>query len=1066
MNNFIKIAIYKSRTSLSVLFLLSIAGFFALNYLPKATEPDVSFPGAYIGVGYEGVSPEDSERLLAKPLEDALRTIEGVETVRSTSTTGYAAVVVEFDQDIDLDKALYDTRVKVDEAKGELPLDAREPTIREFTTSDEPILTISVSSSILPQRVLVNLTQDLQDLIETHPNVLQAELNGVPEDLIEAVVEKGKLESYGISMTQLYQAVSNNNRVIPAGSQDTGKGRFAVNVPSVFSSLEDIQSLPIKVSGTSVVTLKDVADVRLTFKDRGGYSRINGKQSLSIDVMKRSGSNIIDTVNDVRKLVEEESKAFPEGVEVNFVRDDSEFALQMISELQGNVLTSVALVMIVVLAALGFRTSMLVGMAIPFSYLFALLTLFVLGKEFNFMVMFGMLISMGMTIDGSIVITEYADRKLAEGMNRVDAYTAAATRMFWPVLSSTTTTLIAFTPLMFMPGFGKFIRDMPITVFCVLVGSLLYSLVFAPILGAMFGGLAKQSEEEVNNVRKLESADPLSLPGATGLYARKINQYLDTPGQTIFIILSSIILCIGLWSQHGKPVSYFPEVAPQFAEVSISARGNLAVDEIRDLAIEAEQKIIDLEDIEMLSVWSNSGGSMGMRGINPDKVGGMFVDFYAEDDAVSDRNGYEIMDLMRERLNDTSGYLVSVEAEKGGPPIGKALQLNVIGKDAKALKIAIKRIRNYVETEVTGFTNIEDSSDRRGIEWELNIDRTKAAQYGAGLSDVGTAVQMVTNGIKVGEYRPLNLDREVDIRVRFPKNERNIDQLEKLNIQTAKGLVPVSSFVETIIKPATKSITRQNGKRVEKLSAETMPGVIPSAKIKQIKDWLAITDLGKGVTVEFDGFDKYNKEAADYLVLGFIGMLFVMLIVLVAQFNSFYQANIVLSAILLSFGGVFISLLLLDRSFSTLQTGISCVALAGIVVNNNIVLIDTFNLLKRNNPGSDTKSVALRSAILRLRPVFLTSFTTIAGLLPIAMGYSVDLIDRSIKQGGYISSSWEQMAGSLVVGLSVATILTLVVTPCALALSDSVRKIPRRLLRLMLWPLKIIKNFRVVKVNN
>jgi len=1066
MNNFIKTAIHKSRTSLSVLFLLSVAGFFALNYLPKATEPDVAFPGAYIGVAYEGVSPEDSERLLAKPLEDALRTIEGVEKVRSTSTTGFAAVIVEFDQDIDLDKALYDVRIKVDEAKGELPLDAREPIIREFTTSDEPILTISVSSSILPQRVLVNLTQDLQDLIETHPNVLQADLNGVPEDLIEAVVEKGKLESYGISMSQLYQAVSNNNRVIPAGSQDTGKGRFAVNVPSVFSSLEDIQSLPIKVSGTSVVTLNDVADVRLTFKDRTGYSRINGQQSLSIDVMKRSGSNIIDTVNDIRKLVEDEAKTFPEGVIVNFVRDDSEFALQMISELQGNVLTSVALVMIVVLAALGFRTSMLVGMAIPFSYLFALLVLYVLGKEFNFMVMFGMLISMGMTIDGSIVITEYADRKLAEGMNRVDAYTAAATRMFWPVLSSTTTTLIAFTPLMFMPGFGKFIRDMPITVFCVLVGSLLYSLVFAPILGAMFGGLAKQSEEEVNNIRKLESSDPLSLPGATGLYARKINQYLDTPGQTIFIILSSIVLCIALWTQHGKPVSYFPEVAPQFAQVSISARGNLSVDEIRDLAIEAEQKIIDLEDIEMLSVYSNSGGSMGMRGINPDKVGGMFVDFYAEDNAVSNRNGYQIMDLMRERFNDTSGYLLTVEAEKGGPPIGKALQLNVIGKDERALKIAIKKIRNYVENEVTGFTNIEDSSDRRGIEWELNIDRTKAAQYGAGLSDVGTAVQMVTNGIKVGEYRPLNLDREVDIRVRFPKNERNIDQLGKLNIQTMKGLVPVSSFVETNIKPATKSITRQNGKRVEKLSAETMPGVIPSAKIKQIKDWLATADLGKGVTVEFDGFDKYNKEAADYLVIGFIGMLFVMLIVLVAQFNSFYQANIVLSAILLSFGGVFISLLILDRSFSTLQTGISCVALAGIVVNNNIVLIDTFNLLKRNNPGSDTKSIALRSAILRLRPVFLTSFTTIAGLLPIAMGYSVDLIDRSIKQGGYISNFWEQMAGSLVVGLSVATVLTLVVTPCALALSDSAKRVPQKLISLVSWPYRTINSLRIVKEKN
>ncbi len=1060
MKNFISGAIKKSRTSLSILVLLGLSGVFALNYLPKATEPDVNFPGAFVGVFYEGVSPEDSERLLAKPLEDALRTISGVTKITSTSTTGYAGVIIEFDQDVDLDEALDDVRIKVDEARAELPLDAREPTIREFTTSDNPVLTISVASDVLPQRVLVNLTQELQDLIETHPNVLEAELNGVPEDLIEAIVDKSKLESYGISMNQLYQAVSNNNRVIPAGFQDTGSGRFAVNVPSVFSDLEDIESLPIKVSGNSVVTLKDVADVSLTFKDRGGYSRINGQQSLSIDVKKRLGTNIIDTVTDIRVLVEKAAEDFPEGVEVNFVRDDSAFALTMISELQGNVLTSIALVMIVVLAALGFRTSMLVGMAIPFSYLFALSVLYILDKEFNFMVMFGMLISMGMTIDGSIVVTEYADRKLAEGMNRVDAYTAAATRMFWPVLSSTTTTLIAFTPLMFMPGFGAFIRDMPITVFCVLVGSLIYSLIFAPILGAMFGGLAKQSEEEVNNTRLLESSDPLSLSGASGVYARKINQYLDTPGQTITIILGAIILCIGLWMQHGKGIVYFPTVAPQFAEVDILARGNLAVDEIRDIAVDAEQKIIEIEEIEMLSVWSNSGGSgRSQRGGSPDRVGGMFVDFWAEDDAVSDLDGFQIMDLLREQFVDTSGYIVQVEAEEGGPPIGKPLQLSVRGDNEQELILAIQKIRRFVES-IGSFIEIEDTTVTRGIEWELEINRTKAAQYGAGLSDVGAAVQMVTNGIKVGEYRPLNLDREVDIRIRFPKSERNIDQLGNLNVQTQKGLVPVSSFVETNIKPATKSISRQDGKRVHSLAARTVEGAIPSVQIKKVKDWLKTADLGKNVIVGFDGFDKYNQEAAEYLVLGFIGMLFVMLIVLVAQFNSFYQANIVLSAILLSFGGVFISLLVLDRSFSTLQTGISCVALAGIVVNNNIVLIDTFNLLKRNNPGSSTKSVALRSAILRLRPVFLTSFTTIAGLLPIALGYSIDLIDRTVKTGSYITSFWEQMAASLVVGLTVATILTLVVTPCALALSDDMRSLPTRVGRLFMKPVLAINGFR------
>jgi len=1058
MKAFIIGAVKKSRTSLSVLLLLVLSGFYALNYLPKATEPQVNFPGAYIGVGYEGVSPEDSERLLAKPLENALRTISGVIDVRSVSQTGYSAVVVEFDQDVDIDDALYDVRVKVEEARAELPLDAKEPTIREFTSTDEPILTISVASDILPQRVLVNLTQDLQDLIETHPNVLQAELNGVPEDLIEAIVDKSKLESYGISMSQLYQAVSNNNRVIPAGFQDTGSGRFAVNVPSVFSTLEDIETLPIKVSGNSVVTLKDVADVSLTFKDRGGYSRVNGQQSLSIDVQKRLGTNIIDTVTDIRAMVEEEVENFPEGVNLTFVRDDSEWALSMISELQGNVLTAIVLVMIVVLAALGFRTSMLVGLAIPFSYLFALLVLLVLGKEFNFMVMFGMLIAMGMTIDGSIVVTEYADRKLAEGMNRVEAYSAAATRMFWPVLSSTTTTLIAFSPLMFMPGFGAFMRDMPITVFCVLVGSLLYSLVFAPILGALFGGLAKQSEDEINDIRLLESSDPLSLKGATGSYARSINRYLDTPGQTISIILGAIILCIGLWAQHGKGIMYFPKVAPQFAEVDILARGNLAVDEIRDIVVEAEQKILDVEEIEMLSVWSNSGGrpGLGRRSGSSDKVGGMFVEFWTEEDAVSDLDGFEIIDVLRDRFTDTSGYIVQVEAQEGGPPIGKPLQLSVTGNNEKRIVSAVKQIRNYVES-LGSFVDIEDSTVTRGIEWELQINRTKAAQYGAGLSDVGASVQMVTNGIKVGEYRPLNLDREVDIRVRFPKSERNIDQLGNLNVQTMKGLVPVSSFVDTNIKPATKSITRKDGKRVHSLSARVVDGAIPSVQIKKVKDWLETVDLGQGIAISDDGFDKYNQEAAEFLILGFITMLFVMLIVLVAQFNSFYQSIIVLSAILLSFGGVFISLLILDRSFSTLQTGISCVALAGIVVNNNIVLIDTFNLLKRNNPGSSTKSLALRSAILRLRPVFLTSFTTIAGLLPIALGYSIDLVNRSIKTGSYITSFWEQMAGSLVVGLTVATILTLVVTPCALAFSDSLRAFPKKMLSSILKPFTVFK---------
>ncbi|MFM1568931.1 MAG: efflux RND transporter permease subunit, partial [SAR86 cluster bacterium] len=397
MKNIVLAAINKSRASVSVFILLSLWGVYALGSLPKATEPDVQFPGVGVSVVYEGVSPQDSERLLAKPLETALRTIEGVEEVSATATTGYVFLRILFDQDWDMDKGLYDVRVKVDEVRPLLPADTREPNVLEFSTSDEPILTVGLLSDSVSERVLRKLAESLQDEIETIPEVLEADLQGVPEEMLEALVRKSDLESYGISMSELFQAISNANRVIPAGSQDTGKGRFQVNVPSVFDSLEDINNLPIKVSGNSVVTLTDVAEIRRTFKDRSGYSRINGMPAVSIDIKKRSGTNVIDTNKKVKALVAEEQKRFPPGIDVIYSRDNADWALDMISETEGNVLTAVVIVMIVVLAALGFRTSVLVGMAIPFSYLFALMIMSILGKEFNFMVMFGMLISMGMT---------------------------------------------------------------------------------------------------------------------------------------------------------------------------------------------------------------------------------------------------------------------------------------------------------------------------------------------------------------------------------------------------------------------------------------------------------------------------------------------------------------------------------------------------------------------------------------------------------------------------------------------------------------------------------------------
>ena len=1049
MKNIVLAAINKSRASVSVFILLSLWGIYALGSLPKATEPDVQFPGVGVSVVYEGVSPQDSERLLAKPLETALRTIEGVEEVSATATTGYVFLRILFDQDWDMDKGLYDVRVKVDEVRPLLPADTREPNVLEFSTSDEPILTVGLLSDSVSERVLRKLAESLQDEIETIPEVLEADLQGVPEEMLEALVRKSDLESYGISMSELYQAISNANRVIPAGSQDTGKGRFQVNVPSVFDSLEDINNLPIKVSGNSVVTLTDVAEIRRTFKDRSGYSRINGMPAVSIDIKKRSGTNVIDTNKKVKALIAEEQKRFPPGIDVIYSRDNADWALDMISETEGNVLTAVVIVMIVVLAALGFRTSMLVGMAIPFSYLFALMIMSILGKEFNFMVMFGMLISMGMTIDGSIVVTEYADRKMAEGLERVQAYTSAVSRMFWPVVTSTVTTLIAFTPLMFWGGMGSFIRDMPTTVFFVLTGSLLYALFFAPVLGALFGGLAKGrgSQQQIDQLRKLETDDPTSLKGFTGFYARKTSNYLKHPIQIIFLIIFSICLIIfKIWPDHGKGTVYFPDVAPQYSNISISARGNFSVDEALALTLDVEEEVLQVEDIETSYTRTGSGRSrFGYGGSSPDRIASITTDYYDKDERATGRDGYAILNEVREVTKDHSGILVQVESERHGPPIGRAIDINVLGENPKTLMVATQKITRFIETEIDGLIDVENDLPKRGLEWKLDIDKTKAAQLGASLNDVGAAVQMITGGIKVGEYRPLDADRELDIRVRFPKSERNIDQLEKLTVKTNKGLVAVSSFLESKAVPETTTIQRMDGKRVYNISAEKEKGVIVSEKMRQIKEWMSTADLGPGISISYGGFEKYNAEATNYLDNAFLLTLFLMMIMMVAQFNSFYQAIVILSAIVLSFGGVFLSLLIFNRPISTMQTGIAFIALTGIIVNNNIVLVDTFNVLKRNNPESNIKDIALRTAVLRLRPVFLTSFTTIAGLLPIALGYSVDLLDRTLKAGSFISSYWEQMAGALAVGLAVGTVLTLVVTPCALVVPEALKNIFTRI---------------------
>ena len=487
MNAIIDAAVTHARTVLSIFLLLLISGTYAYVNIPKESSPDIDIPTIYVSMHLEGVSPDDAERLLIRPMEQELSTIEGVKEMKATSYQGGGNVVLEFNAGFDKDTALDDVRVAVDKVRPELPDEADEPSVQEVNFSLFPVLVVTLSGDV-PERTLLKLGRALQDKIETIPSVLEAGIAGDREELVEIVVKPELLESYGLDGVEIINFFNLSNRLVAAGNLDTGAGRFAIEVPGLFESVFDVMDMPVRVIGDSAITVADIAEVRRTFKDPENFARLNGERALALEIVKRSGENIIDTIEKVRATVEAEQKLWPETIEVTYTQDESKTIRTMLLDLQNNVISAILLVMIVVVWALGVRAAGLVGVAIPGAFLTGILVIFGMGLTVNIVVLFSLILSVGMLVDGAIVVVEYADRKMSEGLHRREAYAEAAKRMSWPIISSTATTLAAFAPLLFWPDVvGEFMKYMPITLIAVLASSLAMALIFVPTLGALIG---------------------------------------------------------------------------------------------------------------------------------------------------------------------------------------------------------------------------------------------------------------------------------------------------------------------------------------------------------------------------------------------------------------------------------------------------------------------------------------------------------------------------------------------------------------------------------------------------
>ncbi|MEQ8268570.1 MAG: efflux RND transporter permease subunit [Parvibaculum sp.] len=1037
MNAFIEAALGHSRTVMTTMVLMVAAGIISFISIPKEADPDIPIPIFYVSIVHQGISPEDAERLLIRPMETELRSLEGLEDITSIASQGHAGILLEFDVNFDKDAALQDVREKVDLARAELPGDTEEPIVREFNTALFPVLIVTLSGDV-PERTLYSAARRLKDEIEAVPTVLQAELVGHREELLEVVIDPAKLESYNVSQSELINIVSLNNRLVAAGNIDTGQGRFSVKVPGLFEDREDVLNLPVKVSGEGVVTLSDIADIRRTFKDPNGFARFNGHSAIAIEITKRIGTNIIDNNDQVREAVSRFTAEWPEAIHVNYTLDASNWIYRSLGSLQSSIATAIILVMIVVVAALGLRSAMLVGIAIPTSFMIGFFFLASAGYTINMMVMFGMLLAVGMLVDGAIVVVEYADRKMSEGLDKRAAYTLAAKRMFWPVASSTATTLAAFLPMLLWPGVsGKFMSYLPITLIVVLSASLITALIFVPTMGAIFGKAETENDEVLKQLAGAETGDIRSLSGLTGSYIRLLDRLVRYPGRVLAATGVVLVGTIALFSAFSNGVEFFVDTEPEQAIVLVSARGNLSAQDTLSLASDVEEIVLNTEGVKTVFTRTGPGlgsGSSGRNDVPKDLIAQMMIEFKPYEER---RKGAIILEEIRQKTKPIAGIKVELRKQEDGPPTGKDIQIELTSTDYRKLLDTAGIIRAHLDTEVAGLVDVEDGRPLPGIEWIMTVDREMAGRFGADVTSVGAVIQLVTNGIMIGEYRPDDAQEEVDIRARFPDNFRVLDQLDHLRVQTPQGLVPISNFVTREAQPQVSTIERINGYRRIMVKANT--AVDPATgekinideKVRELSAWVESQNIDPAVKVKFRGANEEQAESASFLGGALIGALFLMFIILLTQFNSFYHSILTLSTVVLSTVGVLIGMVVTGQAFSVIMTGTGIVALAGIVVNNSIVLIDTYQRLRED--AMDPVEAVLRTAGQRLRPIMLTTITTMFGLLPMALQVNLDFVSREIVLGGPVSVWWVQLSTAIIFGLGFSTLLTLVLVPVLLA---------------------------------
>jgi len=1105
-----KLTSFSIDNRISVLVVLALVVVFGIrSYLaiPKEAQPDITIPNIVVVTTYPGVSPEDMESLVTRKLEDELSNISDIKEMSSTTSEGYSNIMMEFNADVNINEALQQVREKVDLAKPELPTDVEDPIIQEINLSEFPIMQVNVSGEYgLVQ--LKEIAEDLQDQLETIPSVLEVNLAGGLEREVKVDVNLPKLKYYGLTFTDIIAAIQEENVTVPGGTIDVGTKKFLLRVPGEYDTVKPIEDIVVDAPDDKPIYIRDLATVEFGFKERESYAQLDDNPVISLSVVKRSGENILETARAVKSILDEQLPVLPPTTKFEITSDQTEDINSMVSSLENNIISGLLLVVGVLLFFLGVRTASFVGIAIPLSMFTSFIVISLAGMSMNMIVLFSLILALGMLVDNAIVVVENIYRYLEEGFSNFEAAKKGTGEVAVPIITGTLTTLAAFLPLAFWPGLvGEFMSYLPITLIITLSSSLFVALVINPVLCALFMKLdqvddtgkpkmTKRGKIALSGVAGLLLVGALTMNAMTwvmlfisGLILWLANKYVMSPlgdwwqvngmprlleryegvlrwslkhAKTVvgvaFVVLISSFFIFGLFSAG---VEYFPEdIPPARAYIQVEAPIGTNVDFTRDVIDRLENKVPDIPndgDIETVLSTSGSAISSGFDGNSSTQSHRGTIVLNFEDYQQREGSSFDAIEHVRSNFQkNIAGAEVTVEKEQNGPASGPPINLEIAGKDMETLEYLSEEVLRIIENDpvYSKLDGLETDLPEARPEVRIRVDREKAAVYGLSTNKIGTTVRAAINGIEASKFR--DGKDEYDITVRLQEQYRkDLSTLQDLTVLEEGRQIPLSSVADWEISEGLGGIKHKDQRRVITVMADVRSGYNANAVLAEVQEVVAPyiqNQFPKGYTTQWTGQQEDQQEAIDFLGGAFLIALFLIAFILISEFNSISKPVIVMTSVLMSTAGVLIGLVIFRMPFVIIMTGIGVISLAGVVVNNAIVMIDYIDIL-RTRDKMRLFDALVQGGKVRFRPVILTAITTTLGLVPLAIGFNLDFItlisnpvlfftniSEYLYWGGEQAAWWSPMAVAVIVGLLFATLLTLILVPVLYYLIENGRR--------------------------